>query len=95
MENFDLRKYLAENKLLKEELRADIENSWHGVIKINYSKRDLGIIMNTEKFEDLEEEEQELMGRALNRWERNSGKDMNVEDFFKAVKDDLKKLSKK
>ena len=94
MDNFDLRKYLAEGKLLKEESIKDIENSWHGVIEILYSKDDFKKIMNAKKFEDLEEEEQALMGRALRRWERESGKNMNVADYFKAVRNDLTTLSK-
>ena len=79
---------------LKEESIKDIENSWHGVIEILYSKDDFKKIMNAKKFEDLEEEEQALMGRALRRWERDSGKNMNVADYFKAVRNDLTTLSK-
>ena len=85
---------LDEGKLLKEESIKDIENSWHGVIEILYSKDDFIKIMNAEKFEDLEEREQALIGRALKRWERESGKNMNVADYFKAVKNDLTTLSK-
>ena len=51
--------------------------------------------MNAEKLEDLEDYKQENIGRALKRWETESGKSMNVEDFFKAVKDDLTTLSKR
>ena len=94
MENFDLKKYLAEGKLLKEESIKDIENSWHGVIEILYSKDDFKKIMNAEKFEDLEKREQALIGRALKRWERESGKNMDVADYFKAVRKDLTTLSK-
>ena len=32
MDNFDLKKYLSEGKLIKEESIKDIENSWHGVL---------------------------------------------------------------
>ena len=85
---------LGEGRLLKEESIKDIENSWHGVIEILYSKDDFKKIMNAKKFEDLEEEEQALMGRALRRWERESGKNMNVADYFKAVRNDLTTLSK-
>jgi len=94
MDNFNLRKYLAEGKLLKEESIKDIENSWHGVIEILYSKDDFKKIMNAKKFEDLEEREQALIGRALKRWEKESGKNMNVADYFKAVRNDLTTLSK-
>jgi hypothetical protein len=82
------------NKLVKEESIKDIENSWHGVIEILYSKDDFSKIMSAEKFEDLEEREQALIDRALKRWERESGKNMNVADYFKAVKNDLITLSK-
>ena len=94
MNNFDLKKYLSENNLLKEESIKDIENSWHGVIEILYSKDDFSKIMSAEKFEDLKEREQALIDRALKRWERESGKNMNVADYFKAVKNDLTTLSK-
>ena len=50
--------------------------------------------MNAKKFEDLEEREQALIGRALKRWEGESGKNMNVADYFKAVRNDLITLSK-
>ena len=85
---------LGEGRLLKEESIKDIENSWHGVIEILYSKDDFKKIMNAKKFEDLEEREQALIGRALKRWERESGKNMNVADYFKAVRNDLTTLSK-
>ena len=94
MDNFDLKKYLSEGKLIKEESIKDIENSWHGVIEILYSKDDFRKIMNVEKFEDLEERDQALIDRALKRWEKESGKNMNVADYFKAVKNDLTTLSK-
>ena len=88
------QEYFEEGKLLKEESIKDIENSWHGVIEILYSKDDFKKIMNAKKFEDLEEREQALIGRALKRWERESGKNMNVADYFKAVRNDLTTLSK-
>ena len=102
MKKSELRK-IIKRELIKETrdwqreygLRGDIVNSWHGVIRINFSNKDVGTIMNTEKFEDLEESEQALMGRSLKRWETESGKSMSVEDFFKAVKDDLTTLNKK
>ena len=94
MKDFDLKKYLSEGKLIKEESIKDIENSWHGVIEILYSKDDFSKIMSAEKFEDLEEREQALIDRALKRWERESGKNMNVADYFKAVRNDLTTLSK-
>jgi hypothetical protein len=94
MKDFDLKKYLSEGKLIKEESIKDIENSWHGVIEILYSKDDFRKIMNVEKFEDLEERDQALIDRALKRWEKESGKNMNVADYFKAVKNDLTTLSK-
>ena len=58
------------------------------------TKDDFKKIMNAKKFEDLEEREQALIGRALKRWERESGKNMNVADYFKAVRNDLTTLSK-
>ena len=94
---------LAEGKLLKETrdfaresgLIGKIITDWHGVIQPRYTNKDIEEIMNAEKLEDLEDYKQENIGRALKRWETESGKSMNVEDFFKAVKDDLTTLSKR
>tara|TARA_B110000881_G_scaffold136585_1_gene120321 strand:+ start:135 stop:446 length:312 start_codon:yes stop_codon:yes gene_type:complete len=103
MDKFNLKKYLAESKLIKETrdfaresgLIGKIITDWHGVIQPRYTNKDIEEIMNAEKLEDLEDYKQENIGRALKRWETESGKSMNVEDFFKAVKDDLTTLSKR
>ena len=72
MENFDLKKYLAEGKLLKEvrgPLKMELNIKKGEGIDIDMIRDDYGFDYNVDE--------------------------VPVEDFFKAVKDDLTTLSKR